>query len=42
LGAAAQRIRTEVFVHEQGVPLALEWDEVDETAACRFALNIFQ
>lgn len=28
----AARIRTEVFVTEQGVPLDMEWDEADQTA----------
>ena len=28
----AQRLRTEVFVIEQGVPIDLEWDESDEVS----------
>ena len=28
----AQRLRTEVFVIEQGVPIELEWDESDEVS----------
>ena len=28
----AQRLRTEVFVREQGVPIELEWDESDEVS----------
>ncbi len=29
--AAAQAIRLQVFVHEQKVPLEMEWDEMDAT-----------
>jgi predicted GNAT family N-acyltransferase len=29
LAAAARPVRVAVFVHEQGVPLELEWDEMD-------------
>jgi predicted GNAT family N-acyltransferase len=29
---ALSQVRETVFVHEQGVPLALEWDEQDATA----------
>jgi len=32
LGADARRIRTEVFVQEQGIPKELEWDDADHTA----------
>lgn len=39
LGPAALRLRTEVFVHEQGVPLALENDEQDANAVHAVMLN---
>ena len=29
LGEAASRVRTAVFVHEQGIPVELEWDAAD-------------
>lgn len=32
LRAHAEPIRTEVFVHEQGIPIAEEWDDADYTA----------
>ncbi len=32
LGPHAAGIRTEVFVQEQGIPVAMEWDEADKTA----------
>ncbi|MDB5847995.1 MAG: 4-hydroxybenzoyl-CoA thioesterase [Rhodoferax sp.] len=32
LGTAAGSVRTEVFVHEQGIPKELEWDAADNTA----------
>jgi predicted GNAT family N-acyltransferase len=35
----ARRIRTEVFVEEQRVPLEMEWDEADETAVHAVAFN---
>jgi predicted GNAT family N-acyltransferase len=35
----ARRIRTEVFVEEQRVPLEMEWDEADETAVHAVAYN---
>jgi YbgC/YbaW family acyl-CoA thioester hydrolase len=35
----AQRIRTEVFVDEQRVPLEMEWDEADETAVHAVVFN---
>ena len=31
-GAAARAVRLAVFVYEQNIPVALEWDEWDETA----------
>jgi YbgC/YbaW family acyl-CoA thioester hydrolase len=36
LGEAARAVRTAVFVHEQGIPAAMEWDEHDAT--CRHAV----
>lgn len=39
LGKDAARVRTEVFVHEQGVPIAMEWDEADQTAVHAVAYN---
>ena len=35
----ARRIRTEVFVEEQRVPLEMEWDEADDTALHAVAFN---
>ena len=32
LGTHAASIRTEVFVQEQGIPVAMEWDDADATA----------
>ena len=32
-------VREQVFIHEQHVPLALEWDGLDETAQHLLALN---
>ena len=32
LGADAAQVRTEVFVHEQKIPVEMEWDEADSTA----------
>jgi YbgC/YbaW family acyl-CoA thioester hydrolase len=39
LGADARRIRTEVFVQEQRIPAALEWDEDDATAVHAVGYN---
>ncbi len=39
LGEAARQIRTEVFVHEQQIPVELEWDEDDATALHAVAYN---
>lgn len=39
LGTDAAAIRTEVFVQEQGIPMALEWDEADATAIHAVAYN---
>ncbi len=39
LGQDAARVRTEVFVQEQGVPVAMEWDEADHTALHAVAYN---
>jgi len=35
----ARRIRTEVFIDEQRVPLEMEWDDADETAVHAVAFN---
>jgi YbgC/YbaW family acyl-CoA thioester hydrolase len=39
LGAGAGQLRAEVFVQEQGIPLALEMDEADATAVHAVARN---
>lgn len=39
LGTDAQAVRTEVFVHEQGVPAELEWDEQDPICLHAVAYN---
>ena len=39
LGADAARVRTEVFVQEQKIPLEMEWDEADQTALHAVAYN---
>ena len=39
LGPDAAQIRTEVFVHEQKIPVELEWDESDQTALHAVAYN---
>lgn len=39
LGDAARRVRTEVFVQEQQIPLELEWDEDDASALHAVAYN---
>ena len=39
LGSDAAQVRTEVFVHEQKIPLELEWDEADQTALHAVAYN---
>ena len=39
LGTGAQQVRTEVFVHEQRIPVELEWDEDDNTAVHCLATN---
>ena len=41
LGAAAQVIRTEVFVAEQKIPPELEWDHADQDAVHAVAFNRF-
>jgi len=38
-GADASRVRTEVFVHEQRIPIEMEWDESDATAVHAVARN---
>ena len=39
LGEDARRIRTEVFVHEQNIPVELEWDEADAHCVHAVAYN---
>jgi YbgC/YbaW family acyl-CoA thioester hydrolase len=39
LGADAGKVRTAVFVHEQGIPIEMEWDEADNTALHAVAYN---
>lgn len=39
LGPDAARVRSEVFVREQGIPEAMEWDEADATALHAVAYN---
>ena len=39
LGTGAQRVRTEVFVHEQRIPVEMEWDAADPTAVHALAVN---
>ena len=39
LGAAAARVRTEVFVDEQNIPTEMEWDAADATAVHAVAWN---
>ena len=39
LGPDAAQVRTEVFVHEQKIPVELEWDEADQTALHAVAYN---
>lgn len=39
LGSDAAMVRTEVFVHEQKIPLEQEWDEADQTALHAVAYN---
>ena len=39
LGSGAQQVRTEVFVHEQRIPVEMEWDGADDTAIHALAVN---
>jgi len=39
LGADAGKVRTAVFVQEQGIPMEMEWDEADSTALHAVAYN---
>ncbi len=39
LGKDAARLRTDVFVQEQNIPLEMEWDEADATALHAVAYN---
>jgi YbgC/YbaW family acyl-CoA thioester hydrolase len=41
LGAAARAIRTEVFIDEQKIPMAMEWDEADASGVHAVAFNRF-
>jgi predicted GNAT family N-acyltransferase len=37
----ARRVRTEVFIEEQKIPLAMEWDDADASAVHAVAVNRF-
>ena len=39
LGRDAAQVREEVFVHEQNIPLDMEWDSADQTALHAVAFN---
>jgi YbgC/YbaW family acyl-CoA thioester hydrolase len=39
VGADASKVRTAVFVEEQGIPMEMEWDEADNTAVHAVAYN---
>jgi YbgC/YbaW family acyl-CoA thioester hydrolase len=39
LGSDAAKLRTSVFVQEQGIPMEMEWDEADSTAVHAVAYN---
>jgi YbgC/YbaW family acyl-CoA thioester hydrolase len=39
LGQDAAKLRTEVFIEEQGIPVAMEWDDADATAIHAIAYN---
>jgi YbgC/YbaW family acyl-CoA thioester hydrolase len=39
LGGVAAKLRSAVFVEEQGIPLEMEWDEADSTALHAVAYN---
>ena len=39
LGEDARQVRTEVFVHEQRIPVEMEWDEADAAAVHAVARN---
>ena len=39
LGKEASKVRTELFVEEQGIPMAMEWDVADKTAVHAVARN---
>ncbi|HEY4084272.1 MAG TPA: YbgC/FadM family acyl-CoA thioesterase [Burkholderiaceae bacterium] len=41
LGEAASAIRTAVFVHEQKIPIEMEWDEADASCLHAVAFNRF-
>jgi YbgC/YbaW family acyl-CoA thioester hydrolase len=39
IGKDASKVRTEVFVEEQRIPMEMEWDEADQTAVHAVAYN---
>jgi YbgC/YbaW family acyl-CoA thioester hydrolase len=39
IGKDASKVRTEVFVEEQRIPIEMEWDEADQTAVHAVAYN---
>jgi predicted GNAT family N-acyltransferase len=41
LGADAHRIRTTVFIEEQGIPAEMEWDDADQGCVHAVAYNHF-
>ncbi len=41
LGTAARAVRTAVFIEEQNIPVAMEWDDADEAAVHAVAFNRF-
>ena len=41
LGSSARAVRSAVFVDEQNIPLAMEWDDGDEAAVHAVAFNCF-
>ncbi len=38
LGPDASRVRTEVFIEEQGIPMQMEWDDADPDPGCIHAV----
>ena len=41
LGTPARAVRTAVFIEEQNIPVAMEWDDADEAAVHAVAFNRF-